>query len=163
MLSITIARLKKSSVALLLLGILLIGHAPLVSAQAYGPDGTGSAAGPQTAADTGTVGDAIKAANGNGDTFITLPATFGFSSLSQALNTIISLIFLIAGLAAFVYILLGAFSYLTAGDDSAKTGKARTMITNAVVGLLLVALVYVIWVVAVNLVPGMKQFFNPTT
>jgi glucose uptake protein GlcU len=91
-----------------------------------------------------------------------LGAGFGFGSLSQALNTVISLVFLIAGLAAFVYILLGAFSYLTAGDDSAKTEKARKMITNAVVGLLLVALVYVIWIVAINLVPGLSDFFKAT-
>jgi hypothetical protein len=102
---------------------------------------------------------AIGSANG-GTQMIGLNAGFGFSTLGQALNTIISIIFLVAGLAAFVYILLGAFNYLTAGDDASKTEKARKMITNAVVGLILVALVYVIWLVAINLVPGLSQFFS---
>lgn len=105
------------------------------------------------------VKQAIGAANGDVQT-IGLNAGFGFSTIGQALNTVISIIFLVAGLAAFVYILLGAFNYLTAGDDTAKTEKARKMITNAVVGLILVALVYVIWLVVINLVPGLSQFFS---
>jgi hypothetical protein len=106
------------------------------------------------------VTDAISAANGTSGGQITLQPAFGFTTIGQALSTIISIIFLVAGLLAFVFILLGAFSYLTAGDDSAKTQKARTQITNAVVGLILVALVYVIWLLAINLIPGMKVFFN---
>ncbi len=105
--------------------------------------------------------DAITAAGGSDGT-IDLGTSFGFKTIGQALNTVISVIFLVAGLAAFVYILLGAFNYLTAGDDTGKTDKARKMITNAVVGLILVALVYVIWLVAVNLIPGMSNFFKPS-
>ena len=107
---------------------------------------------------TECVKKAIGAA-GDSDT-IDLQASFGFSSLPQAINTIIALIFLVAGLVAFFFILLGAFNYLTAGDSSEKTGKARSMITNAVIGLILVALVYVIWLVAINLVPGLSDFFS---
>ncbi len=106
---------------------------------------------------------AIDAANGDeASGKIDLGTSFGFKTIGQALNTVISVIFLVAGLAAFVYILLGAFNYLTAGDDTGKTDKARKMITNAVVGLILVALVYVIWLVAVNLIPGMSNFFKPS-
>ena len=111
--------------------------------------------------DDGTtcVQKAIGGASGGTQT-IDLQASFGFSSLPQAINTIIALIFLVAGLVAFFFILLGAFNYLTAGDSSEKTGKARSMITNAVIGLILVALVYVIWLVAINLVPGLSDFFS---
>ena len=108
---------------------------------------------------TECVKQAITGAGGDGGT-IDLQASFGFSSLPQAINTIIALIFLVAGLVAFFFILLGAFNYLTAGDSSEKTGKARSMITNAVIGLILVALVYVIWLVAINLVPGLSDFFS---
>ena len=90
---------------------------------------------------------------------IDLQYNFGFTTLSQAINTIISLIFLGAGLLAFFFILMGAFNYLSAGDDSSKTEKARKQITNAVIGLILVALVYVIWLIAINLVPGLDAFF----
>ena len=90
---------------------------------------------------------------------LALNTGFGFSTLGQAINTIISVIFFVAALAAFFYILLGAFTYVTAGDDATKTEKARKSITNAVVGLILVALVYVIWLIVINTVPGIKSFF----
>ena len=95
----------------------------------------------------------------NNDQPLTLSSGFGFSTLGQAINTIISVIFFVAALAAFFYILLGAFTYVTAGDDATKTEKARKSITNAVVGLILVALVYVIWLIVINTVPGIKSFF----
>ena len=78
--------------------------------------------------------------------------SFGFDSLGQAVSTIISVIFFVAALAAFFFILWGAVSYVTAGDDSSKTDAARKRITNAVVGLILVALVYVIWLIVAQIV-----------
>lgn len=86
-------------------------------------------------------------------------SSFGFNSLPQAINTIISVIFFVAALAAFFFILWGAVQYITAGDDAGKTENARKRITNAVVGLILVALVYVIWLIIVRIVPGLSQFF----
>src|SRR5690606_6238793 len=113
-----------------------------------------------TTGNESTLGGALGAANNGSQTLSLNTGTFGFQTIGQALNTIISVIFLAAGLAAFGFILLGAFNYLTAGDDSGKTDKARKMITNAVIGLILVALVYVIWLVVINLVPGMKTYFS---
>lgn len=84
----------------------------------------------------------------------------GFTTLSQAINTILSVIFFGAALAAFVFIVLGAFQYVTAGDDASKTEKARKTITNAVVGLILVALVYVIFQIVIRIVPGLSQWFS---
>ena len=78
--------------------------------------------------------------------------SFGFNSLGEAVSTIISVIFFVAALAAFFFILWGAVNYVTAGDDSSKTEAARKRITNAVVGLILVALVYVIWLIAAQIV-----------
>jgi hypothetical protein len=106
------------------------------------------------------VKDAINAANDGNSSTILINTSFGFKTLNQALNTIVSIIFLVAGLLAFLFILLGAFNYLTAGDDDGKVKKARTGITNAVIGLLLVALVYVLWQVAIHLIPGMGDLFG---
>ena len=86
---------------------------------------------------------------------------FGFSTLSQAINTILSVIFFGSALAAFIFIVIGAFQYVTAGDDAAKTEKSRKTITNAVVGLILVALVYVIFQIVIRIVPGLSQWFSP--
>lgn len=77
--------------------------------------------------------------------------TFGFDSLSDAVNTLVTIIFFVAGLVAFLFILWGAVNYIMAGDDASKTEAARKRITNAVVGLILVALVYVIWLIAAQI------------
>ena len=77
--------------------------------------------------------------------------TFGFATLGEAVNTLVTIIFFIAGLAAFLFILWGAVNYIMAGDDASKTEAARKRITNAVVGLILVALVYVIWLIAAQI------------
>lgn len=102
-------------------------------------------------------------AQGDGKLFtgLNLGTNFGFTDAPTTINTVINIILSIAGLAAFVFILWGAFDYVTAGDDAGKTEKARKKITNAVVGLILVALAFVIWSIVINLV-GLDGFFGDT-
>jgi hypothetical protein len=90
---------------------------------------------------------------------IQIKAGVGFSTLGQALNTIIEALFLLGGLLAFGYILYGAIKYITAGDNSANVGAARTTMQNAVIGLIVLSLVFVIFKFAVNLIPGLGAFF----
>ncbi len=54
----------------------------------------------------------------------------------KAASWLYTLFFIIA----VVYILLAAFNYLTAGDDSSKTGKATKMIRNAVIAIIIALL-----------------------
>jgi hypothetical protein len=93
---------------------------------------------------------------------ISLQTQFGFGNLSQALNTIVAVVFFGGALAAFVFIVIGAFRYLTSGDSDAGTKAARVMITNAVVGLILLALVYVIFQIIIRVVPGLQSVFGTT-
>lgn len=95
-----------------------------------------------------------------GDNSVTLQAQFGFNTLSQALNTIVAVVFFGGALAAFVFIVIGAFRYLTSGESDAGTKAARTMITNAVVGLILIALVYVIFQIVIRVIPGLSSIFG---
>lgn len=41
----------------------------------------------------------------------------------------------LAGIAAFVILLLGGFQYITSGGDPKQTQKAQSMITGAIIGL----------------------------
>ncbi len=70
---------------------------------------------------------------------------------NQVITDVVNIVLAVAAIAAFLFILWGAFKYVTAGDDSSKTEAARKTITNAVVGLILVALSFVIWVIVINL------------
>jgi glucose uptake protein GlcU len=104
-------------------------------------------------------GSAFSAGSLPGEDDVAIATSFVFHSVSQAINTFISVLFFGAALAAFVFIVIGAFQYVTAGDDAAKTEKSRKTITNAVVGLILVALVYVIFQIVIRIVPGLSDFF----
>jgi len=71
-----------------------------------------------------------------------LPPHFTFGGLFSAL---ISLFIIIAFLAAFFYLLIGAFQWITSGGDETKLGEARNKILHAIIGLVLVVRVWVIF------------------
>ncbi|MEI6039952.1 MAG: pilin [Candidatus Berkelbacteria bacterium] len=56
--------------------------------------------------------------------------------------------FILGGGVAVVYIILGGITYMTAGADEAKSTQAKGTVTNAVIGLILVAFSFTIvnWV-----------------
>lgn len=64
------------------------------------------------------------------------------------INLIISFLTVIAGLAFFIYFMIGGISWLTAGGDSGKVDKAKSMMTNAAIGLIIIAAAFAItWIV----------------
>lgn len=91
---------------------------------------------------------------------IVLQPVIGFSSIGQATNTLISAAFLGGALLTFFYIIRGAFKYVTAGDNAANTQAARSTIQNAVIGLIILACVYVLFKIMVGIIPGLGQFFS---
>ena len=91
---------------------------------------------------------------------ITIKPIIGFLTLGQALNTIFAALFFFGALLMFFFIINGALKYLTSGDNAANTAAGRTMITNAIVGFIILGAVFVIFKVAIVIVPGMGQFFK---
>src|SRR5690606_2578870 len=91
---------------------------------------------------------------------INLQYQFGFTSLSQAVNTLLSAAFFFAAIAALFYLFLGAFKYILAGSDEAKLKNARSTMVHAIVGLILMGLVMVFFQVIVSAIPGLDQYFN---
>lgn len=65
-------------------------------------------------------------------------------SLYNALAGLINFLLIIAGLIAFFFALYGGFMYLTAGGNDANAEKGRKMITNAIIGLVIIFLSYAI-------------------
>ncbi len=55
-------------------------------------------------------------------------------------NSVISL----GAIAVLIYFIWGAFEWLSAGGDSGKTEKARSRISNAIIGLLILTSTFVI-------------------
>ncbi|PJA90720.1 MAG: hypothetical protein CO136_00920, partial [Candidatus Levybacteria bacterium CG_4_9_14_3_um_filter_36_7] len=56
----------------------------------------------------------------------------------------VSFLVVIAVLAALLYIILGAFQWITSGGDKTKVESARNHIIAAVIGLIIIALTFVI-------------------
>lgn len=88
------------------------------------------------------------------------PPPFGYTSLDQAINTLIPVVFLVGGLAAFFYLLYAGLRYITSGSSDEGTKAARTIFKNVIVGLLLLGMVGVLFRFITALVPGMGQFFS---
>ncbi|MFW5703689.1 MAG: hypothetical protein ACOCXQ_02550 [Patescibacteria group bacterium] len=66
---------------------------------------------------------------------------FRIPDLSDVLTFIIRGFFVIAGLVALLYLLLGAFTWITSGGEEEGTKKARDKITAAIVGVILIVVV----------------------
>lgn len=60
----------------------------------------------------------------------------------EALIGIINFVLLLGGILAFVFVLWGGFMYLSAGGDATGATKGKTMIVNAIIGLIIIFLSY---------------------
>jgi len=58
---------------------------------------------------------------------------------------ILSIIILLAGFAAFIVLIIGGFQYLTSGGDPKQTQKAQSIITAAVIGMIVTLAVWFIF------------------
>lgn len=77
--------------------------------------------------------------------------------LSSLISFGIRIFLVIAGLFLLLYLLLGAFDWITSGGEKEKITKAQNKITNALIGIILVFAVLVIFnVVAGNLLGIIK-------
>lgn len=66
---------------------------------------------------------------------------FRIPTFSTILSFVIKFFFVVAGIAALIFLLLGAFAWVTSGGDKGNVEKARDKIVNAIVGILLIIVV----------------------
>ncbi|MBI2051796.1 hypothetical protein HYT33_03485 [Candidatus Roizmanbacteria bacterium] len=78
----------------------------------------------------------------------------GPNPLGALLSTIINIFLLVSGIVALIYLLWGAFSWITSGGDKEKLLKAQGMIRNAIIGLIIVFAALVVFNVIVGTVLG---------
>ena len=60
------------------------------------------------------------------------------ATLATLINPIIADILILSGVVAFGVILLAGFTYITAAGDKAKTTQAGQMLTNGIIGIVVV-------------------------
>jgi len=64
--------------------------------------------------------------------------------LGNLINNITQMVAVAAGILLFAYLLFGGFKYITAGGDEKAVDSAKRMLTNAVVGMIIIAFAYFI-------------------
>ena len=74
--------------------------------------------------------------------------TLGFSipTIGGLLTFVVKAFFVVSGVMALVYLLLGALAWITSGGDKAGFEKARDKIQAAIVGILMIVVVLaIVW------------------
>lgn len=81
------------------------------------------------------------------------PVKLGFAvpNITEVLTFVLRFFFIIAGLIALLYLLLGAMAWITSGGNKESVEKAREKIQAALVGMILVFVVLAIVVVVENI------------
>lgn len=62
-----------------------------------------------------------------------------FTDFGSIVSNLVGLLLTLSAIAAFLYLVLGGIKWLTSGGDKGKVEEARTQLTNAIIGLAIVA------------------------
>lgn len=79
----------------------------------------------------------------------------GWTDLGSVISALVRLLMTVAALATFFYLLLGGLQWIMSGGDSKKTEAAGKQITNALIGLGIVAASWAIMLI-------LEKFFHIT-
>ncbi|MFH0749888.1 MAG: hypothetical protein V1917_03165 [Candidatus Gottesmanbacteria bacterium] len=69
----------------------------------------------------------------------------GGTIIGSLISNIVGLLFIFAFLLTLLYLIMGGIQWLTSGGEKAQLEQARNKITNALVGLVIVAAAYAIF------------------
>ncbi len=72
------------------------------------------------------------------------PNTTAANTFSSLVGTILYWVLAIVALIAFIYLIMSGIKYITSGGDAAKATEARNGIINAIIGIIVIVLAYVI-------------------
>lgn len=73
---------------------------------------------------------------------------------------IISLLLLVAGAIAVLFVIVGGYQYITAAGNEEKSEKGKKTLVDAIIGVVVIVLAYVIINVIVNTVSGSGGLFG---
>src|SRR5512135_1855685 len=74
----------------------------------------------------------------------------GGTALGKIVTGIVGALFIAGFLLAFVYLIMGGFTWITAGGDKTKLEKARDEITNSIIGIVVVAAAFALTTLIAN-------------
>ena len=74
----------------------------------------------------------------------------GGVALGKIITQLVGALFIAGFLLSFVFLIMGGFTWITAGGDKAKLEKAREQITQAIIGLIVVGATYALAALVAN-------------
>lgn len=81
---------------------------------------------------------------------IKTPATagnfFGFTCVGDLISRVVSMALIISALMFFVFLVMGGIEWISAGGDKVKIENAQKRITNGLIGLVIVAASWAIYI-----------------
>lgn len=86
-----------------------------------------------------------------------IDASGNFTGITEFMNNLLKLVFVIAGIWAFVNLIIAGFGFMTAGGDSKAITKAWDRIWQSFLGLLIIVLSFLIAAIM-----GILLFKDPT-
>lgn len=78
----------------------------------------------------------------------------GVSTATQLVIRVINILLAIAGLIAVIFLIIGGFKYITSGGNEETAEAAKKTITNAIIGIVVIILAFVIVTVISNALSG---------
>ncbi|MGD9129406.1 MAG: hypothetical protein PVJ09_02890 [Candidatus Woesebacteria bacterium] len=78
------------------------------------------------------------------------PGTGYSTDIGAMINGLLRIVMVIAALLVFAYLIWGGIEWITSGGDKGKTENARNKITQAVIGLVVIAASYAILTLVLN-------------
>jgi len=75
------------------------------------------------------------------------PVGSKFRNIGDIISTLLPYIFVIAGLALFIFLIIGGFGLLTSGGNPDKIKSAQGKITSAIIGFVIIFVSY--WLVRI--------------
>lgn len=70
------------------------------------------------------------------------------SAVEKLISNVLVILTIVAGLSFVLYFLLGGLNWITAGGDKGKIDKAKGMMTNGAIGMIVITVSYsIVWIV----------------
>jgi len=76
------------------------------------------------------------------------PIQMAGDSIYDIVDNLVKIVLIGAGIIAVLYLIYGGIMYITAGGDAEKATKGRTAITNAIIGIIIIAAAFAIYTLA---------------
>lgn len=96
----------------------------------------------------------------------TIEKPTGFAdNVGSLLNAVLSFVMVVAALLVLMYLIWGGIEWITSGGDKGKTESARNKITAAVIGLIVLAAAYAIFMLVIRFLgfSDMNELFTVRT